>query len=116
VGVRSDEDLTETQWVWLTCHLLLDEGAEACQQCDVLGLGRYCTDCGAPLHPEPRICQACERETGEGAYCPHCGEPLESAHAVAIAAGTYDWDAWAQSLQPFLGGLTPQEAALLARG
>jgi hypothetical protein len=36
--------------------------------------------------------------------------------AAAIDEGTYDWDAWATSLTPFLGGLTPQEQALLARG
>jgi hypothetical protein len=33
----------------------------------------------------------------------------------ALAAGTFDWQAWAQSLTPWLGGVTPQEQALLAR-
>jgi hypothetical protein len=28
----------------------------------------------------------------------------------------FDWMAWAKGLEPFLGGLTPQEEALLARG
>jgi hypothetical protein len=30
--------------------------------------------------------------------------------AEAISQGTFDWEGWATSLQPFLHGLTPQEA------
>jgi hypothetical protein len=33
----------------------------------------------------------------------------------AIDAGTFDWQAWATSLAPFLGALTPQEQRLLAQ-
>jgi len=52
---------------------------------------------------------------GQGAYCAHCGTALGSAVEEAIAEDRFDWDAWAASLTPFLGGITPQEEALLAR-
>jgi predicted amidophosphoribosyltransferase len=115
-GGLNDDALTETQWIWLSCHLLLDDGVNACPSCDALGHGPYCEACGVRLTPEVRTCQECEREVGAGAYCPQCGATVTTAIAESIAAGDFDWEAWAKSLEPFLGGLTPQEAALLARG
>jgi hypothetical protein len=110
--VRSEEGFTESQWMWLQCQLVLDEHLLACMECDTLGTGPYCAQCGVRLSPEPRRCEACQT-LGDGAYCVQCGAMLRSATEDAIDAGTYDWDAWVQSLQPFLGGLTPQEQALL---
>ena len=110
----SEDVLTETQWLWLECQLLLDAGFEACPACDALSLGAYCAACGIRIQPEPRICEQCHLP-GTGAYCSHCGTPILSAAAEAIAEGRFDWDAWAESLRPFLGGLSAQEAALLAR-
>jgi hypothetical protein len=107
--------LTDTQCLWLQCQMLLDEGIEVCPTCASYGRGPYCEGCGTRLRPEPRLCDTCSLP-GTGAYCQHCGTALLSAVAEAIDAGTYDWDAWARSLEPFLGGLTPQEQALLARG
>jgi predicted amidophosphoribosyltransferase len=107
--------VTETQWLWLQSQLLLDEGIMACATCEALSQGPYCGQCGTRLVPEPRICEQCHMP-GMGAFCQHCGTELISAVAEAIDAGTYDWDAWARSLEPFLGGLTPQEQALLQRG
>jgi hypothetical protein len=53
---------------------------------------------------------------GVGTYCIQCGAQLRNPVAEAIDTDTFDWEAWAQSLKPFLGGLTPQEQALLAQG
>lgn len=114
-GGLSDEDLTDDQWLWLQCQLLLDDGVEACPGCDALSVGTYCTACGTRLTPEPRTCDACHLP-GTGAYCAHCGAVLVSAVAEAIDEGTFDWDAWAKSLTPFLGGLTPTEQQLMLRG
>ena len=114
-GGLSDEDLTEEQWLWFQCQLLLDDGVQSCGTCEALGLGAYCSACGARLTPEPRTCEQCHLP-GTGAYCSHCGTALASPVAEAIEEGRFDWDAWARSLQPFLGGLTPQETALLEQG
>lgn len=113
-GGLSDEELTDMQWFWLECQLLLDAGFEACPACDALSPGDYCSACGGRLRPEPRLCEQC-RFPGTGAYCSHCGTALVSVVAEAIDEGRFDWEAWAQSLRPFLGGLTAQEEALLAR-
>jgi len=67
------------------------------------------------MHPEGRVCSECLR-TGVGAFCQHCGTPLGSAIGDTIEAGTFDWQAWAKDLAPFLGGLSAQEQALLLRG
>jgi len=107
--------VTESQWLWLQCQLLLDDGFDACPTCDALGPGPYCGQCGTRVEPEPRTCDMCHLP-GQGVYCTHCGAVLRSAVEEAIAMETFDWDAWARSLSPFLGGLTPQEQALLARG
>jgi hypothetical protein len=107
--------LTEIQWLWLQCQSLLDDGALACAGCDALGTGTYCTDCGVRLQPEGRLCPQCHVE-GTGAYCQSCGTALDSALGEAIDTGTFDWDGWAKSLAPFLGGLTPREQQLLMQG
>lgn len=107
--------MTERQWLWLQCQMLLDDGMHACPHCTALGLGPYCTACGTRYTPEPRTCDDCH-QPGAGAYCQHCGAALRSEVEDAIEAGTFDWDAWARSLKPFMGGLTPIEQALLARG
>jgi len=107
--------LTETQLLWLQCHLLLDQGVEPCPHCNEVSLGPYCQACGERLQPEPRVCDDCHL-AGRGTYCSHCGAALRNEVAESIAAGAFDWDAWATRLQPFLGGLTPQEQTLLARG
>jgi hypothetical protein len=113
-GALSDEELTEMQWLWLECQLLLDAGFDACPACDALSLGDYCVACGTRMRAAPRLCEQCHLP-GTGAYCSHCGTPMLSETAEAIDEDRFDWDAWAQSLRPFLGGLTPQEEALLAR-
>jgi hypothetical protein len=107
--------LTYSQWFWLQCQLWLDDGVQACPDCQALTVGAFCPACGTRVQPEPRTCDQCHLP-GVGAYCIHCGAVLHSAVEEAIDAGTYDWDAWVRSLEPFLGGLTPQEQALLARG
>ena len=66
------------------------------------------------LQPEERLCDQCGMP-GAGAYCAQCGTALRSGVDEAIAEDRFDWDAWARSLQPFLGGLTPIEQSLLAR-
>ena len=114
LGGLSDEDLTEDQWVWLQCQLLLDDGFAACPGCEVLGLGPYCHACGTRIAPELQTCAQCQMP-GTGAYCRACGHALESAVGVAIETQTFDWDAWLRSLQPFLGGLTAREASLLGQ-
>jgi hypothetical protein len=96
----------------MQCQLALDQHLQVCAACDTLGPGPYCSACGVPLAPEMRLCDHC-RMAGHGAYCTQCGAVLRSHAEEAIEAGTFDWEAWAQSLQPFLGGLTPQEQALL---
>jgi hypothetical protein len=35
---------------------------------------------------------------------------MQTAVAEAMSTGTFNWEAWAQSLTPFLHGLTPAEA------
>jgi len=112
--VQSEEDLTDSQWFWLQCQCLLDDGVLVCPACAALGTGTYCQSCGRRLAPVTRPCDQCHVE-GSGAYCAHCGAALQSAVTEAIDAGTFDWDAWARSLRPFLGGLTPQEQRLLAQ-
>jgi hypothetical protein len=107
--------LTETQWLWLQCQALLDEGVQACDGCDALGAGTYCTACGKRLQPEGRLCPACHVE-GVGAFCQSCGSPLDSMLGEAIETGRFDWDDWARRLAPFLGGLTPREQQLLMQG
>lgn len=107
--------MTETQWLWLQCQMLLDDGVHSCAACEALGTGTYCAACGVRIQPEGRTCVECHLP-GTGAYCQHCGAPLESAVAEAITTGTFDWDAWAKSLAPFLGGLTPREQRLLQQG
>lgn len=113
--MQSDRDLTESQWLWLQCHLWLDAGVHACSTCEALGVGTFCHACGSRMVLEPRTCDQCHL-AGTGAYCIHCGAVLRSLIEEAIDAGTFDWQAWAASLAPFLGGLTPQEQALMARG
>lgn len=113
--VPSEAALTESQWIWLQCQFVLDEHLQACAQCDALGFGPYCTSCGTHLVPETRPCPQCHLP-GTAAYCAQCGTALGSPVEDAMDAGTFDWQAWERSLQPFLGGLTPQEQALLVRG
>lgn len=110
----NEDALTESQWIWVQCQVFLDEGMLACAACDTLGLGPYCTGCGVRLTREARLCAVCHTP-GWDAYCAACGNALGNAVAEAIAEDRFDWDAWARSLQPFLGGLTPLEQALLAR-
>jgi hypothetical protein len=110
--VPSEDALTPSQWLWVQCHLLLDEGVEACPQCDALTASPFCAACGAALHPEVRRCEQCQ-SPGVGAFCGSCGAPQSSRTEEAVDAGTFDWDAWAKSLAPFLGGITAQERALL---
>jgi hypothetical protein len=38
---------------------------------------------------------------------------LGNSTVEQLEAGTFDWDKWQRDLQPFLGGLTPQEEAQL---
>lgn len=64
------------------------------------------------MAPEGRVCDQCHTP-GLGAYCMACGAALVSPVAEAIDEGRFDWDAWATSLTPFLGGLTPREQELL---
>jgi hypothetical protein len=101
-----------TQLMWLSCHYLLDDGMQACPHCEALTQGLYCTACGTRLQPEPRTCGQCHA-TGAGAFCAYCGTALSSATEEAIAEERFDWQAWARQLTPFLGGITPQEQALL---
>jgi len=113
--VQSDTELTYSQWLWLLCQCWVDDGIQVCPQCEALSGGTFCSACGHRLQPEDRRCDECQMPGG-GAYCVHCGAALRSATEEAIEAGTFDWDAWHKSLTPFLGGLTPQERALLTRG
>ena len=112
--VPSEQALTESQYLWLQCQMLLDEGMHACPSCDALSQGDFCPACGTRTQPEPATCGRCQM-TGSGAFCQHCGAELEHALTTAITEGTFDWDAWVKSLTPFLGGLTPQEEQLMAR-
>jgi hypothetical protein len=113
--VPNEQALTPTQWVWLQCQLLLDEGIHICPACEALGRGLYCTACGVRQQPVPRTCEQCQ-VPGTGAYCAQCGAMVRSPVEEAIDAETFDWDAWARSLRPFLHGLTPQEQQVLRRG
>jgi hypothetical protein len=114
--VRSEDLLTESQWTWLQCQCLLDDGVHACANCQALSVGAFCSTCGTRLEPEPRVCDQCHWTGPEtGTYCSHCGTVLRSTVEEAIDMDTFDWQAWARSLQPFLGGLTPQEQQLLAQ-
>lgn len=110
----SDEELTEEQWRWFECQLLLDEGFDACPACDVLGQGPYCGACGTRVAPAGRTCEQCHL-ISLGAYCMACGTALVSPVAEAIDEGRFDWAGWARSLTPFLGGLTAREQELLQR-
>jgi hypothetical protein len=111
--VPNEDALTESQWIWVQCHLFLDDGVLACPGCDALGIGAYCHACGGRLVPAAVACPQCHLPGG-GTYCTACGALLRNPITEALAAQTFDWDAWRQSLQPFLGGLSPQEEALLA--
>ncbi|PWT77615.1 MAG: hypothetical protein C5B60_02375 [Chloroflexi bacterium] len=114
-AVPNEDALTTTQWIWLQCQCLLDDGVQICPGCSSLEYGAYCTACGTALQAASPMCDDCHR-AGPGPYCQGCGRLLMSPVAAAIAEGTYDWAAWAESLQPFLGGLTPQEQRLLQEG
>ena len=113
--MQSEGELTASQWLWFQCQLLLDDGVQVCLSCEGLGTGIYCPTCGKRFHPEGQRCPECQLE-GQGAYCQQCGAVMGSSVGDAIEAGTYDWDAWAETLTPFLHGLSPQEQTLLARG
>lgn len=110
----NDEALTQSQWQWLYFQLLLDDGVQACPQCQTLGLGTFCHDCGTRVVPAPDECPQCHI-VGTGPYCIHCGEEMRSDLGSAIRAGDWDWDAWLESIKPFLGGLTHQEQQILMR-
>lgn len=97
----SEDDLTPSQWLWLQCHLLLDDGLQACPHCDAVSQGSFCRSCGKPLGDGPVTCPHC-RQPGMGNYCTGCGAVLHSEVEEAILAGTYDWHAWMRSLEPFL--------------
>lgn len=114
-AARSRAEFTETEWRWLQCQLLLDDGAHVCAACDAIGHGTYCAACGVRFTPAGAECAEC-RLPSDGAYCTHCGAGLGSPVAEAIDEGRFNWDAWAQSLRPFLGGLSPTEQQLLLRG
>jgi hypothetical protein len=113
-AVPSEDALSLSQWHWLQGQMLLDGGMAACPACDVLGSGRFCRACGTSLHGEVEVLHACPqcRQTDVGPYCPSCGTLLVSTAIQQLEAGTYDWDAWRASLEPFLHGLTPGERAL----
>lgn len=110
----NEQTLTEAQWYWLQCQMLLDEGIDACPSCEALGPGPYCSACGMRLRPTLHTCAQCHLQ-GAGAYCSGCGEPLGGTVTAQVEAGTFDWQGWAKSLTPFLGGLSPQEELLLAQ-
>jgi len=108
--------LTQSQWLWLQCQYFLDEGLLLCEQCAQAGHGPYCQSCGARLVPEGVVCQECHL-VGTGSYCQSCGTALQESIGEAIVQGTFDWEEWAQFLQPFLDhGLTPREQSLLSHG
>ena len=113
--MRSEGELTYSQWLWCQCQLWLDEGLQACPACQALSLGAFCPACGTALRPEPARCPQCEMP-GQGRYCMQCGALLHSPITESIAAGDFDWTGWYDSLTPFLGGLTAQEQALLTKG
>jgi hypothetical protein len=112
--VPSEDQLTDSQWTWIHCQILLDEGAQACAACDALGIGRYCHACGRSLRAESLECPVCQ-QMGNGKFCTHCGEALRSSVAEAIQDGTFDWDGWLRDMQPFLGGLTMREQQVMLR-
>jgi hypothetical protein len=93
----------------------MDDGLSLCADCGDLGFGVYCGGCGALLHPQLQACDHCQTR-GSGAFCHACGQALRSTFGDRIDAGTFDWQAWRESLAPFLGGLTPRELALLEQG
>jgi RNA polymerase subunit RPABC4/transcription elongation factor Spt4 len=115
--VLGEDALTESQLAWLHCQVLLDDGAEACPDCGAVDLGLYCRHCGTlkvtsetPQH----TCPQCQRQ-GAGAYCAFCGAVLLDPLGDALEAGVFDWQQWAQSLTPFLGGFTAKERAAMAQ-
>lgn len=57
---------------------------------------------------EVRTCPRCQSR-GDTPYCGYCGEAFVSSAVQELEAGTFDWAQWEKGLQPFLGGLTPQE-------
>ena len=108
----NEQALTPSQWLWVQCQMLLDDGVQACAQCDALSISAFCPACGARLRPEMQPCDTCG-SLGDSAFCGECGSARRSQVEEAVQAGSFDWDAWAQSLAPFLGPMTAQERALL---
>jgi hypothetical protein len=113
-AMRSEEDLTESQQMWLQCQLLLDDGAEVCPQCDAVDLGTYCRQCGACKEEQAvrHVCPQCH-VIGPGSYCVHCGTALVDPVEESLQDGTFNWNDWLEELTPFLGGLTAKERAVL---
>lgn len=96
--------------------MLLDDGAQVCEQCHEIGFsGTFCSACGKPrMVVSTHKCDVCQKE-GLGTYCNHCGAVLVSPIAQSIDEGTWDWEAWEQQLTPFLGPLSDKELAALAQ-
>jgi hypothetical protein len=113
-AMRSEDELTESQRIWLQCQLLLDDGADACRQCGAVDLGTYCRQCGACREEAQHACSQC-RLQGPGPYCVHCGAVLVDSVEEALKRGAFDWEQWHKDLAPFLGGLTTKERDVLAK-
>ena len=109
--------LTETQRTWLYGQLLLDDGAKACPACEGVDLGAYCHLCGkekADSDTTMRGCPSC-RMLSQGPYCMHCGTLIRDPMVEQLEEGTFDWDEWKRSLQPFLSGITVTERQALQK-
>lgn len=115
--VLSSDAVAESQWAWLSCQLALDNGVKLCQSCGEPGSGLFCAQCGRRVHDEERVvqCAHCQLE-GRGPFCMGCGALILDETLTALETATFDWEAWQQSLTPFLGPLTVQEQRLLHQG
>jgi hypothetical protein len=87
--VRSIEDLTDEEFLWLRIQVAIDNGFARCPKCKAYGYGPYCSDCGhhlrepvddAAAHGECLACRARHlRVIVHGKFCQQCGEPTADA-------------------------------------
>jgi hypothetical protein len=120
MGELSEDNLTESQYVWCQMQLLIDDGLSVCPSCETLQAPTpYCGTCGARWQAEVAryTCTACRRDGLAGPYCPWCGAllytPESQALMEALDEERFDWEAWERGLTTFMQPLSAKEQALI---
>ena len=100
-------------------QMVLDTGQDLCAHCSTLINTPFCGTCGkkrGEAQMPTRECKQCHSRVST-AYCESCGAVVIHPIEEQMEAGTFDWDALEKQLEPFMGGLTPEdERQLLTLG